>query len=204
MFQVVYVIDDEVAICRALTKILDDVGHVVECFATAEEFLAVCERNFRGCIITDVNMPGMSGLLLQDELKRRGVSLPIIFMTGYGRVESAVQAMKKGAVDFLEKPVSPEQLIERVEQALAYDRRQHQLATAARKLNERIAYLTPREKEVIKLVAEGRTNKEAAKALGISFRTVEKYRAGAMAKLKISSAMELSEAAKLLIDSVTE
>jgi RNA polymerase sigma factor (sigma-70 family) len=195
---IVYVIDDEESICKAVKIFLEQVGFKVRCFTSAEEFLKISNPNMRGCILADIRMPGMNGLALQDELNARDIKLPIIFMTGYGYVDIAVRVIKKGAIDFLEKPINAETLVECIKEAMKQDLQQSQKAQDERELLSRIEKLTVREREVLELVAKGNTNKQVARKLGISYRTVEKYRLSAVNKLNIECAIDLGEIAKLL------
>jgi two-component system response regulator DctR len=134
----------------------------------------------------------MSGIELQQAMTSRGIRLPIIFMTGYGAIHESVQAIKAGAMDFMEKPVAPAALLRQVDEALYLDRVRWQWETDGLVLQSRFEGLSRREKEVVELVVEGRTNKEIGQVLSISYRTVEKYRAGAMVKLKVENAVELA------------
>jgi RNA polymerase sigma factor (sigma-70 family) len=194
----VYIVDDDEALRSALALTLRQAGLRVQSCASAEEFLAGCNPVCRGCAVIDIGMPGMNGLALQAEMAARGIDIPVVFLTGRGNVESAVLAVKRGALDFLEKPVDTELLLARIRDALERDRRHKEESDALDDLRERIGELTPRERETIQLVAEGYTNKEIARRLDISYRTVEKYRAGALGKLNVRRIMELGEVARLL------
>ena len=174
-----------------MQSLLAAVGRPVEVYASAEAFLQAYHPGMAGCLVVDINLPGMSGLELQRELARRGGGLPCVFVTGRGELAQAVQAMREGAVDFLVKPVSGEALLASVEQAL--DRARHRCMAEAASAEEsaRLDQLTAREREVAELVAAGLPNKEVAYRLGISQRTVEGHRARAMHKLGVRTLPEL-------------
>jgi two-component system response regulator FixJ len=197
-FPTVYLVDDDEQVLSALALSLRQQGLRVHCCASAAQFLGVCDAASRGCALIDMRLPDINGLSLQAEMEARGVDMPVLFLTGYGNVKSAVQAVKQGAVDYLEKPVSADLLLARIGEALERDRRHHEQIDESRDLHARIAELTPRERQTIQLVAAGYTNKAIARRLGISFRTVEKYRAGAIGKLNVVSPVELGEIARLL------
>jgi FixJ family two-component response regulator len=188
---IVYVVDDDEAIRSALRLLMKSADLRVVICASAEEFLKTYKPELPGCLVLDVRMPGMSGLELQRLLLDRHVRVPVIIMSGHGDVSIAVQAMKDGAVDFIEKPFKNEVLLERVKQCIAQDvairkeQRQHVEATT------RIASLTPREREVMELLIQGKRNKIIASDLGISNRTVEAHRAKIMEKMHAHSLSEI-------------
>lgn len=201
----VFLVDDDAAVRSAVSASLQQMGFDVRTHASAESFLANYDPTRRGCLILDVCMPGMSGIELQQELAARGITLPVLFITGCGAVADTVKAIKAGAVDFLEKPVAPDVLLSRIEQAFAQDTRRAQEARERETLRQGFAQLTAREREVIMLVVKGASNKEIARHLAISFRTVEKYRAAAMIKLQVSSVAELCRAMQSrLLDTLIE
>lgn len=183
---VVYVVDDDEAVRDSLRWLLEANGFRVQVFGSAEEFLNA-DRPGRidrpGCLLLDVRMPGMSGLQLHDELLRRGSTLPLIFITGHGDVSMAVSSMKKGAVDFLEKPFSDEELCAVVRQHLDRAILSHQANSAEREALGRVERLTGRERQVLDLIVGGRLNKQIADDLDISIKTVEAHRANIMTKL---------------------
>src|SRR5688500_7009323 len=187
----VCVVDDDDAFRDSLRWLLESTGYRVATYATAERFLAGYKAGAAACLVLDVRMPGSTGLELQQELNRRGASLPIIFITGHGDVPMAVDALKSGAFHFLEKPFQGERLLELIDQACTQrtpaeaERAQRRCAAA------RLATLTQREREVMDLVVLGRKNKQIAEALGISVKTVEAHRARAMEKMEVSSVAEL-------------
>jgi FixJ family two-component response regulator len=184
----VYVVDDDVSVRTSICMMLDAAGFPNRAFAGADEFLAACTPDTCGCIILDVNMPGMSGPELQDELSRRGIKLPIIFLSGQGTIPLSVKAMKSGALDFLTKPVKGMVLLDRVRDALKQCSVLLDQAQAAR----RLASLSARERMVMKMVVEGKTSKDIARLLGISYRTVEVYRTRIMQKTGAANGMELA------------
>ena len=187
----VYVVDDDYAVRRFLTGLLKSVGLRVEAFASAMEFLDAYEPDRPGCLLLDVRMPGMSGLELQRELAGRSDDLKVIILTGHGNVPVAVQAMKAGALDFIEKPFNNELLLDRVQSAvsqslLSRNEREHH--------NEelrRLETLTPRERQVFDLVVSGNANKQVAHDLAISEKTVEIHRSQVMRKMQARSLASL-------------
>lgn len=190
----IYVVDDDEAVRDSLTLLLKAVGLTGQAYSSATEFLDNHDPEQHGCLVADIRMPGMSGLDLQDELNRRGAPIPLIFITGHGDVPMAVDAMKSGALDFIEKPFRDQDLLDRVHQALAWDkeRRAENLETLA--IRERLTTLTPRETEVMERVVQGQANKVIAMDLGVSQRTVEIHRARVMEKMGVRSVAKLVRA----------
>ena len=188
---IVYIVDDDEAIRSALRMLMKSADlHTVTC-ASAEEFLKTYKPELPGCLVLDIRMPGMSGLELQKQLLDCHIRVPVVIMSGHSDVTMAVQAMKDGAVDFIEKPFKNEVLLERVKQCVASDveirkeqRRHVEAAT-------RLASLTPREREVMELLIQGKRNKTIASDLGISNRTVEAHRAKIMEKMHAHSLSEI-------------
>ncbi|WP_019645943.1 response regulator transcription factor [Novispirillum itersonii] len=194
----VYVVDDDEGVRDALALHLDLAGLRVQTFASADAFLAAVGPEEAGCAVLDIRMPGMDGLTLQKEMARRGIPLPVIIITGHGDVPAAVSAFRAGAVDFLQKPFDEDRLIDRVREAMerdARDRRQRQEEEDARR---RADSLSPREREVMLLIAEGLSNKHVALRLDIGVRTVETHRARVMEKMGVGSVSELARLALLL------
>lgn len=187
----VFVIDDEEPMRNALRRLLSSSGFSVQTYSNAHAFLGTYRRDGPSCVLLDLHMPGMNGLQLQEALQIRGIRIPIIFLTGAGSVAQAVSAMHAGAVDFLEKPFSNDALVERVRKALQADREALERDSQRQQLKEKVATLTPREKEVLVLLSKGQSNKVVARALDISPRTVEGYRARLMEKLEAKSVAEL-------------
>lgn len=196
----VYLIDDDKAVREALSYSLTQAGLNVIPFSTAEAFLDYCHPDLAGCVVLDVRMPDMSGLELQKILNARRIPLPIIFITGHGNVPMSVQALKAGALDFLEKPFATNVLLERIQEALALDRRQRDEHAVMATVCDRYSRLTPREREVMNLVVKGKTNKEIAKELAISYRTVEKHRAWLMERMGAQNLADLCAMATLCGD----
>ncbi|HEX6851396.1 MAG TPA: response regulator [Candidatus Polarisedimenticolaceae bacterium] len=190
----IHVVDDDEGLRTALLRLLAAAGFEARGYASPGDFLLHPLPDRPGCLLLDLRLPGPSGLELQDALKQRGVHLPVVFLTGHADVASGVRAMKAGAVDFLEKPVERQTLLEALRRAL--DREAS--AREARTLRERFASLTPREKDVLDLVVAGMLNKQIAAELGIAERTVKAVRAEVMAKLEAGSAAELGSLAERL------
>jgi len=187
----VYVVDDDPSVRVAMERLLKSVGLTVETFASAWEFLDQVTPEWSGCLIVDLRMPGMGGLDLQDQLSASQVSLPVIFLTGYGTVPASVRAMKAGAVDFLEKPVDDQTLLDAVHKALERDREAWRNQAKMQALHQRLAALTPREYEVLTFIISGRLNKQAAAELGTTEKTIKVHRARIMEKLQCASLAEL-------------
>jgi len=188
---VVFVVDDDDAVRESLEISLKLAGHKVESFASAAAFLASGAPTRPGCLVTDIRMPDMDGLELQEELKKRNCSLSVIVITGHGDVPLAVRAMKAGAGDFLEKPFARDALLTAVRRALERHATHAGDATRSDEIRTRIALLTPREREVFTLVVAGKQSKVIAHELGASPRTVEIHRARMMKKLNAGSLQEL-------------
>jgi two-component system response regulator DctR len=197
----VYIVDDEDVLRDALAWLLRTRRLLSEAFASAEAFEAMLDARPPGpwptapsCLLLDVRMPGMSGLALFDRLVERGLTarLPVVFLTGHGDVPTAVSAVKRGAFDFVEKPFSDNALVDRIEQALEASRGSLEGQRERDKVAHALAELTEREREVMRLVIDGKPNKLVADALGISVRTVEVHRARVFDKMKVRSAVELA------------
>lgn len=189
--RIVCIVDDDRAVRDSMLMMLKTAGYTVKAFASAEEFLNEYVEQETACLIFDVRMPGKSGLELQALLNARQSKLPIIFVSGHGDVPVSVRAIKGGALDFLEKPFSREKLLRRVEEALKIDHRAKLTEKGRKELVARFETLTPREREVFKHVVSGRQNKEIAKLLEISYRTVELHRTRMMEKMAAGSLPEL-------------
>ena len=190
----VYVVDDDAAMRDSLNWLIGSVGHRVETFGTADEFLQRI-RSFKqtppGCLVADVRLPGMSGLDLQDELNSQGIDLPVLMITGHGDVPLAVRAIKAGALDFIEKPFSDQVLLGGIRQALRRQEQQHATEASVAELKRRYDALTPRERQVLDLVVQGRLNKQIASDLELSQKTIEVHRAHVMEKMAATSLAEL-------------
>lgn len=187
----VFVVDDDADLRESLGWLFESAGLRFKSYSTAQEFLTDYKPEEPGCLLLDVRMPGLSGLDLQEELRRRGVPPPIIIMTGHARVPMAVRALKGGAIDFIQKPFSDQSLLERIRQAIDLDRRTRQVRMEAAKFAALLTYLTPREREVMDLVIAGKPNKIIAADLGISPKTVEIHRGRVMEKMQVESVAEL-------------
>lgn len=188
----VFLVDDDPAACNSLRMLLQAAGHAVATFPSAADFLAACTPDICGCALLDVKMPGMDGPTLQEEMKRRGYRLPVIFLSGHGTIPLTVQTIKAGAMNFLTKPVDRAVLLAHVQEALIMDAHQQQRAQAQRSLSSRLAALTEREREIMALAIGGRSNKEIAQHLAISHRTVEIHRARILQKTGAANFLELA------------
>jgi len=191
----VFVIDDDASVRDSINLILSLKGMRTQLFSSAEDFLEAYRPEWRGCILTDLQMPGMSGLDLQQALHERGVLLPVVVLTAHGDVPTTRVAMKGGAFDFLEKPINDEVLLDVLKNAIREDIHRHAAESAEDALRSRLARLTPREREVLDLLVEGLSHREIAARLTISPRTVEVYKARMMEKLQCRSLAELIRAA---------
>jgi two-component system response regulator FixJ len=189
--ETVFVVDDDPDVRDSLASLLSSANFRVETFDSARSFLTSDALSRTGCLVADVRMPDMDGLELQEEIGKRKSKLPVIIITGHGDVPLAVRAMKAGAVDFLEKPFEEDRLIESIRRAFATGSAIQSQAKAVEAVSARIAQLTGREREVLSLVVAGRANKEIARALNISPRTVEIHRAHVMEKMEAESLAEL-------------
>lgn len=189
--QLIYVIDDDEAVRDSMGMLLESADLPYRCFSSADSFFAEHDGSQRGCLILDIRMPGMTGIELQQKLTQMGSSLPIIFITGHGDVPMAVEAMRRGALDFLRKPVNEENFLERVTHALDQESGHWHQKLDRDQAQQRIESLTEREHEVFLLVAEGQANKAVASELGISERTVEVHRAQVMKKLDARTLAQL-------------
>ena len=189
--QTVYIVDDDPAIRFAMQALLDSVNIEHEIFASADEFLQDEANHRAGCLVLDIRMPGLGGLELQDELIARDSTLPIIFITGHGDVPMAVEAMQKGAVDFIQKPFRDQELLDRIREALSTDQQRREERERRAEFAGRLERLTNREKEVFDLVVTGKPNKVIAYELDVSQRTVEIHRARVMEKMEARSLADL-------------
>jgi two-component system, LuxR family, response regulator FixJ len=189
----VFVVDDNPGVRRSLKALVEAEGMAVRTFASATEFLADYDPEESGCLVLDIRLRGgRNGLDIQDELRRRHATLPIIVMTGYGDVATSVRAFKGGAADYLEKPVPPKRLAERIRACIEVDRRTREAAARRSAVFDRLARLTPRERMVMDLLALGQSSKSIAVSLHISVRTVESHRRTVLRKMDVSSAAQLA------------
>jgi FixJ family two-component response regulator len=187
----VYIVDDDDAVRSSLRLLMKSVGLAAQTAASAQDFLATFNADNPGCLVLDVRMPGMSGLELQQQLNLRGAMIPVIFITGHGDIPMAVEAMQHGAFDFLPKPFRDQDLIDRVQRALERDAENRGKTHQKDQIRARFDSLTPREREVLELVTQGKANKVMAGDLGVSQRTVEIHRARVMEKMEARSLAEL-------------
>lgn len=189
--QYVFIVDDDEAIRDSLAWLLESHDLAVRHYESAQAFLDQCDPALSGCLVLDVRMPDMSGLELHERLRERGSTWPVVFITGHGDVPMAVSALKRGAVDFIEKPFRDEEMLELIRKCLLTDAetRQRQQRDAA--LRQRAASLTEREREVMQLIVAGNLNKEIADQLGISVKTVEVHRGRVMEKMAARNAADL-------------
>jgi two-component system, LuxR family, response regulator FixJ len=187
----VFIVDDDDGVRASLRILLKSIGIAATALASAQEFLAAHHPSQPGCLLLDIRMPGMSGLELQSELNQRGAIIPVIFITGHGDVPMAVEAMQHGAFDFLQKPFRDQDLIDRVQRALARDRENREALKEHERIRAHLKSLTPREREVLDLMARGKPNKVMAAELGLSQRTVEIHRAHVMEKMAAGSVAQL-------------
>jgi RNA polymerase sigma factor (sigma-70 family) len=188
---VIFVVDDEPSIRKSLSRLIRSAGLGVETFASAEEFLQRVPGDEPACVLLDIQMPALNGLELQEQLARAAYSLPVIFLTGHGDIPKSVEAMKKGAIDFLTKPFDDEDLLRAIHQALERDKRERQRYHVVRAIQQNLETLTEREHEILRYVLTGKLNKQIADALDISEKTVKVHRGRVMEKLRVSSVAEL-------------
>ena len=195
---ILYIVDDDPEVRRALARLLRSAGYTTRSFGSASEFLVSGEARFSaGCIILDLAMPGLNGLELQEYLSASECHRPIIFLTGNGDISKSVRAMKAGAVNFLTKPVDDHELLNAVEEALRVDAAERALWSSRHSVSERMATLTPRERQVFEQVVTGRLNKQIAAELGIVEKTIKVHRARMMRKMNAASLVDLVRLASL-------
>lgn len=192
--QTVFIVDDDEGVRDGLSLLLATVGQTSELYECGQEFLDAYDDNKRGCLVLDIRMPRMTGLDLQKKLLEAGSTLPIIFITGHGDIPMAVEAMRRGALDFIRKPFREHDLLERINEALNIDEDAHRRAADRQDLSDRLESLSEREKQVFDRVADGQMNKVIAADLGISERTVEVHRGQVMKKLKARTLAQLVRA----------
>jgi FixJ family two-component response regulator len=196
----VFIVDDDDAVRRFLSGLIQSINLRVSAHASAQDFLDAYEPGCPGCLLLDVRMPGMSGLELQRELAERSINLPVIILTGHGDVPVAVQAMKAGAVDFIEKPFNNELLLDRIQMAVVQSVRAESVRAERNEMLKRLELLTLRERQVFDLVVAGEVNKVIAHRLTISEKTVEIHRANVMRKMDARSLAALVQMAVSLRD----
>ena len=188
---VVFIVDDDDAVRESLEFLMKSIDQPAESYASAKDFLAAYHPEKPGCLLLDIRMPGMSGIELQEELKRRDAHIPIIFITGHGDVPMAVKAIQAGAADFIQKPFRDQELIDRIREVLVHDAHQRAERMERGEILHRMGTLTEREREVMEQVVVGKANKVVAIDLSVSQRTVEIHRANVMEKMKAKSLAQL-------------
>jgi two-component system response regulator FixJ len=191
----VYVVDDDASFLRSVERLLRASGYTARCFTTAADFLAQRTAQASGCVVADLQMPGMNGMALQEALTRSDNPLPIIFLSGHGDIPTSVKAMRNGAEDFLVKTAPQQELLAAIERALAHDALERADRARKHELRSRFALLTPRENQVLAHVLHGRLNKQIAADLGIDERSVKRHRTNLMSKLRVKSVAELAQQA---------
>jgi FixJ family two-component response regulator len=189
--QTVFIVDDDEGVRDGLSLLLATVGQSCELYECGQEFLDAYDGSKRGCLLLDIRMPRMTGLDLQKKLLAQGSKLPIIFITGHGDIPMAVEAMRRGALDFIRKPFREHDLLERINEALDIDENSHRKELYRQQVAERLSTLSEREREVFGRVADGHMNKVIAGDLGISERTVEVHRGQVMKKLEVKTLAQL-------------
>lgn len=189
--ETVFIVDDDEAMRDSLTWLLEGNGYQVRSFSSAEQFLAAYDASQVSCVILDVRMPGMSGPELQERMIAENIDIPIVFITGHGDVPMAVTTMKRGAIDFIEKPFDESELRALVERMLQKARTDHSAAREQRAAKDLLGKLTTREQQVLERIVAGRLNKQIADDLGISIKTVEAHRANIMEKLNVNTVADL-------------
>lgn len=187
----VFVVDDDPAVRAMVRAVAESIALHVECFGTASEFLADFDPERPGCLVLDVRLPGMGGLELQARLAARHATIPIIMVTAYADVSTAVRALRAGAVDFLEKPLGGQALLDRLQEAIDIDRSQRHDAARFADFSARVVKLTPRERQVLALIVDGQANRQIAETLALSRKTVETHRAHLISKTGVQSLAEL-------------
>ena len=197
----VFIVDDDEAVRDSLGLLLRSGGYRARCYGSAKDFLKAFDPRDHGCLVLDIRMPGMTGLELQKHLNEIGCNIPIVFITGHGDVPMAVEAVRMGAVDFLQKPFSDDDLMARIADALDIAARQREGELERMDIMDRIGTLTAREKEVMGQVVQGKANKVIAADLGVSQRTVEIHRARVMEKMQANS---LAHLVRMVMVSETE
>lgn len=188
----VFLVDDDPGVRESISLLLETSGLPVAGFGSAEDFLAAWKPEHHGCLLLDMRMPGMNGADLQAVLRQQGIAVPIIFLSAYGDVPTTVRAIKGGAVDFLTKPVNGAILLDRVKAALAANDAVRRAEALRRDMQDRLAKLTQREREILGLALAGKTNKEIALVLQISHRTIEAHRSRILLKTGVHSLLELA------------
>jgi FixJ family two-component response regulator len=191
----VFVVDDDASFLRSIGRWLHSHGYIVKSYGSAADFLARRPKQATGCVVVDLQMPGMDGISFQKVLGHSDHPLPVVFLTGHGDIQTSVAAMKGGAEDFLVKTASKDALLDAIERALARDASEREVRLRQRAMSMRFAELTPREQEVLSHVLKGRLNKQIAIDLGIDERSVKRHRTNMMSKIGVKSVAELAQLA---------
>ena len=194
----VFIVDDDADVRRAVSLLIRSVGLVENSYASAQDFLADYDPQKPGCLVLDIRMPGMSGLELQKGLNSNCLLPPIIFITAHGEIPLAIQAIRAGAIDFIQKPFSPQALLERVREAIELDRENRRKRTLADEVRERMSELTDREREITRFLTNGESTKQIAHHLSISSKTVDNHRARILEKMKVDNPTQLARLVALL------
>jgi FixJ family two-component response regulator len=190
--EIVYVVDDDVSYLRSVSRLIEAAGYSVKAFDSAEKFLDQLSPETRGCLLTDLRMPGLDGLDLQEELGGQASPLPVVFLSAQGDIPTTVQAMRAGAEDFLTKLCPKEKLLDAIRRALERGQRERAARDRLRELQTRFSALTPRELQVLERVVHGKLNKQIAEELGINERTVKLHRTNLTRRLQVQSVAELT------------
>ena len=188
---IIYVVDDDLSVRRALSLLLKSHGFEVETFMCAADFLAFKRFLLPSCLILDIQLPDMNGLELQEVMESRGIFIPIIFVTGHGSIPMSVKGMKGGAIDFFTKPFTKEKLFDAIAQAISKNKIQNKELAEISKIKRRVSYLSPRELEVFRLVAKGMLSKQIARKRGTSLQTIKIHRGRVMQKMQAKTVTEL-------------
>lgn len=189
--QVIHIVDDDEAFRDSLVWLLESSGYVTRAYSSAEDFLSACRPDMCGCLIVDVRMSGMTGIELHQRLAEQGCHLPTIVVTGHGDVPMAVSAFRQGVVDFIEKPLDDTYVLKQIAHCLEQDQRNRMQKQRLESYSQRFESLTPREREVLDCIVQGKLNKQIADILGISIKTVEVHRSRVMEKMQVSTIADL-------------
>ena len=188
---VIYIVDDDLSVCRALSLLLKSHGFKVQTFMRAAEFLAFKRLKLPSCLILDIQLPDMNGLALQETMERKGIFIPIVFITGHGDIPMSVKGMKAGAIDFLTKPFTKKKLLDAITQAILRSKIQNKELAEISKIKRRVSTLSPRELEVFRLVAKGMLSKQIARKRGTALQTIKIHRSRVMQKMQAKTVTEL-------------
>lgn len=194
----VFIVDDDAAMRESTAMLLKSAGMQVEIFSAADEFLDQYRPAWPGCLVTDLSMPGMTGMQMVAQLRERGINIPILIVSGTGTIPLVVEGMRLGVVDFLEKPTDPELLVQKVREALERDSKQRAEAADLAPIAQKLANLTPREKEILAQLVTGLSSKQIAMALEVSIKTVDNHRANIMQKTGAVNSADLTRMAMLM------